>query len=172
MHWRGIIIAKYVVNAAPLHRCNRRRRLVVRLADKGLEVAIFSRLIAIYLVVVAVVVAINFIATPLYHPGGDEPFTVWEILNWFMAVALVITVASNYLAIRQIDADSTSVTKYWSANLLYYASAILFLTFFYNWFSNLSPNTEPDGLVRVFVDTLMPIVVGVTGCHWWQFASK
>ncbi len=167
-----IIIAEYMVDAASVHRCILRHRLVVRLGDKGLEVAIVSRLIAIYLVVVAAVVAINFIATPLYHPGGDEPFAVWEVLNWFMAVALVITIASNYLAIRQFDADSTAATKYWSANLLFYASAILFLTFFYNWFSNLSPNTEPDGLVWVFVDTLLPIVVGVTGCHWWQFASK
>ena len=48
------------------------------------------RIVAAYLVLLAVAVAVNFIATPLYHPGGDEPFTVWEVLNWFMAVGILM----------------------------------------------------------------------------------
>ena len=47
--------------------------------------SILIRAAATYLVLLAAVVAVNFIVTPLYHPGGDEPFMVWEILNWFMA---------------------------------------------------------------------------------------
>ena len=43
--------------------------------------SILIRAAAAYLVLLAAVVAVNFIVTPLYHPGGDEPFTVWEILN-------------------------------------------------------------------------------------------
>ena len=40
--------------------------------------SILIRAAAAYLVLLAAVVAINFIITPLYHPGGDEPFTVWR----------------------------------------------------------------------------------------------
>ena len=73
--------------------------------------SILIRAAAAYLVLLAAVVAVNFIVTPLYHPGGDEPFTVWEILNWFMAVGMVIALA-------------------------------VFILFFWNWFSSLSPNND------------------------------
>ena len=59
--------------------------------------SILIRAAAAYLVLLAAVVAVNFIVTPLYHPGGDEPFTVWEILNWFMAVGMVIALAASYV---------------------------------------------------------------------------
>ena len=59
--------------------------------------SILIRAGAAYLILLAVVVAVNFVATPLYHPGGDEPFAVWEILNWFMAAGMLITVAAAYM---------------------------------------------------------------------------
>ena len=65
--------------------------------------SILIRAAAAYLVLLAAVVAVNFIVTPLYHPGGDEPFTVWEILNWFMAVGMVIALAASYLEKRRVD---------------------------------------------------------------------
>ncbi len=134
--------------------------------------AIVMRVVAAYLVLLAVVVALNFIATPLYHPGGDEPFTVWEFLNWFMAAGIVITIAVAFAAKRAVDADeSADVKQYLRASLLFYVSALVFLAFFWNWFSNLSPNNVPDGLVWVFVDTVMPLVAGVTGCRLWQRAG-
>ena len=134
--------------------------------------AIVMRIVAAYLVLLAVVVALNFIATPLYHPGGDEPFTVWEVLNWFMAVGIVITIAIAYAGKRTVDSDnSADIKQYLGASVLFYASAIVFLAFFWNWFSNLSPNNTPDGLVWVFVDATMPLVAGVAGCRLWQRAG-
>ena len=61
----------------------------------------------------AAVVAINFIVTPLYHPGGDEPFTVWEILNWFMAVGMVIALAASYVEKRRVDGDGSAGSATW-----------------------------------------------------------
>ncbi len=117
-----------------------------------------------YLVLLSVVVAVNFVATPLYHPGGDEPFTVWEILNWFMAAGIVLTVAATYIAKRRAD-GSDDLRRYVETNLLFYSAVALLLVFFWNWFSNLSPNNSPDGQFWVVIDTLMPIVSGVTGCR-------
>ena len=37
---------------------------------------LLSRVSAVYLIVLAVVIAVNLVITPLYHPGGDEPYTV------------------------------------------------------------------------------------------------
>ena len=108
--------------------------------------SILIRAAAAYLVLLAAVVAINFIVTPLYHPGGDEPFTVWEILNWFMSVGMVIALAASYVEKRRVDGDgSADLKRYLEANTVFYATAAVFILFFWNWFSSLSPNNEPDG---------------------------
>ena len=128
--------------------------------------SILIRATAAYLVLLAAAVAINFIITPLYHPGGDEPFTVWEILNWFMAVGMVIALAASYVDKRRVDGDgSADIRRYIGANVVFYAAVALFLLYFWNWFSLLSPNNEPDGQFWVVIDALMPIVLGVTGCR-------
>ena len=53
-----------------------------------------KRFLGVYLIAVAVAVFVNWIATPLYHDGSSH-YTVWEILNWFMAVAVVLALAVN-----------------------------------------------------------------------------
>ena len=129
---------------------------------------LLGRVTSVYLIVLAVVVAVNFIITPLYHPGGDEPYTVWETLNWFMAVGMVITVIASYVQKRRVDADGSSdLKRYLEANAVFYLAVVVFLIFFWNWFSNLSASNEADGQYWVVVDTLMPIVMGLTGCRMY-----
>ena len=134
---------------------------------------LLGRVTSVYLIVLAVVVAVNFIITPLYHPGGDEPYTVWETLNWFMAVGILITVVASYVQKRRVDADGSSdVKRYLEANAVFYLAVVVFLIFFWNWFSNLSANNEADGQFWVVVDTLMPIVMGVTGCRMYACTTQ
>ena len=133
---------------------------------------ILIRAVAAYLVLLAVAIAINFIATPLYHPGGDEPFPVWEVLNYFMAVGIVITAAAGYVEKRRVGGEGVeNLKQYIRANAVFYTSVAVLILFFWNWFSNLSPNNSPDSQVWIFVDTMMPIVVGVTGCRVWRCAG-
>ena len=128
--------------------------------------SILIRAAGVYLVLVAVVVAVNFVITPLYHPGGDAPFTVWEIINWFMAVAMVIALAASYTEKRRVDGDgSTDLKRYLGANTVFFAMVALFLLYFWQWFSSLSPNTDADGQLWLYIDTAMPILIGVTGCR-------
>ena len=134
--------------------------------------SILIRAAAAYLVLLAAVVAVNFIVTPLYHPGGDEPFTVWEILNWFMAVGMVIALAGSYVEKRRVDGDdSADLKRYLEANAVFYGAVAVFILFFWNWFSSLSPNNEADGQYWVVIDTLMPIVMGVMGCRMFRHSS-
>ncbi|MCE2403632.1 MAG: hypothetical protein J4F43_00550 [Dehalococcoidia bacterium] len=134
---------------------------------------ILIRAVAVYLVLLAVAVAVNFIATPLYHPGGDEPFRVWEVLNYFMAVGIVLTVAAGYVEKRSVSGEGTEyLRRYIRANTVFYASVAVLLLFFWNWFSNLSADNVADGQVWTVVDTLMPIVVGITGCRVWRCAGR
>ena len=135
--------------------------------------SILIRAAAAYLVLVAVTVAVHFIITPLYHPGGDAPFELWAIHNWFMAVGIVITLAASYVAKRRVDGDgSADLKSSLEANAVFYLAALVFMLFFWNWFSALSPNNLPDGQYWVVIDTLMPIVMGVTGCRMWRNAAE
>ena len=135
--------------------------------------SILIRAAAAYLVLVAVTVAVHFIITPLYHPGGDVPYEAWTVHNWFMTVGIVITLAASYVAKRRIDGDSSAdLKRYFEANIVFYATAVVFMLYFWNWFSALSPNNLPDGQYWVVIDTLMPIVMGVTGCRMWRNAAE
>ncbi len=133
-----------------------------------------NRLVAAYLVLLAVAVAVNFIVTPWYHPGGDEPFEVWEILDYFMAVGMVLALGYSYLEKRRVDADSSAdVKSYLGANAAFYGTVAVFLLFFWNWFSFLSGEVRgndnvADGQFWAVIDTLMPIVLGVVGCRLWR----
>ena len=73
--------------------------------------SILLRAAAAYMVLVAAAVAVHFIITPLYHPGGDAPFMAWEVMNWFMSAAMLITLAAAYAEKRLIDGDSGADMK-------------------------------------------------------------
>ena len=134
--------------------------------------SILLRAVAAYLVLVAAAVAVHFIITPLYHPGGDAPFTAWEVMNWFMAAAMLITLAASYTEKRHIDSESgADLKRYLEANTVFFAAVALFILYFWNWFSSLSPNNVPDAQFWVVIDTTMPIIVGVAGCRLWRNAS-
>ena len=83
-----------------------------------------------------------------------------------MAVGMVIALAASYVDKSRVDSDgSADMKRYIEANVVFYATVVVFLLFFWNWFSLLSPNNEPDGQFWAVIDTLMPIVLGVTGCR-------
>ena len=75
--------------------------------------SIALRIVAAYQVILAVAVGVNFIITPLYHPGGDEPFTVWEVMNWFMAVSVVIVLVGSFMRKRRMDAGRRTRGSPW-----------------------------------------------------------
>ena len=135
--------------------------------------SLLTRAVAAYLVLLAVTVAVHFIITPLYHPGGDAPFELWAVHNWFMAVGITLTLAASYSEKRRVDGDGLAdLKRSLEANAVFYGTAVVFMLFFWNWFSALSPNNQPSGDYWTIIDTLMPIVVGVTGCRMWRNAAE
>ncbi len=135
--------------------------------------SILSRAVAAYLVLLAVAVAVHFIITPLYHPGGDAPFPAWEVLNWFMAAGMVFALAASYAEKRRVDSDdSAPMKRYLEANTVFYGTVVVFMLFFWNWFASLSSNNQPDGQYWAVIDVLMPLVTGVIGCRMWRNVAK
>ena len=125
------------------------------------------RIVAAYQMLVAVAVGVNFIITPLYHPGGDEPFTVWEILNWFMAVSVVIVLLGSFARKRNMDAGEANTRTSLEVNVVFYAALGLFLWYFWNWFGVFSD--QDSGTLWAFIDPLFVLVTGATGLHVWRF---
>ncbi len=124
------------------------------------------RIVAAYQVLMAVAVGVHFIITPLYHPGGDEPFTAWLVLNWFMAVSAVIVLIGSYARKRRMDAEEADARTSLEVNVVFYAALGLFLWFFWNWFGALTD--QGNGTLWAFIDPLFVLVVGPAGLRMWR----
>ena len=132
-----------------------------------------SRILAIYLVTIATVVALNFILQAFYQTAVNVG-ELWDILDWFMAVAVPATLIIRYVQKVELDRTSNgeSVTRqYVEVNVALYAAILLFLWFFWNWFDNLVAGSDPQGTLQMinwmFIDPLFILVVGTTGCRIW-----
>ena len=127
------------------------------------------RIAASYIVLVGAAIAVHFIITPLYRPGGDVPLMAWEVMHWFMAPAMLITLAASYTGKRRTDGDATvDLKRYLEANAVFYGSIAASIIYFWNWFSVLSPNSVADGQFWVVLGAAMPILMGVAGFRLWS----
>ena len=133
-----------------------------------------SKLLAAAFWLLAAAVALHFMFTPFYD-GAADPGQIWDILNWFMAVAVSGALVLHYLRKRTLDSqsDDGAVTRgYLEANLALYASVVLTVWFFWNWFNTLTIGAGPQSdnrlLMWAFIDPLFVLISGVTGCYLWR----
>ena len=135
--------------------------------------SIVIRAVAAYLLLVAVAIPVHFIITPFYHPGDEPYFAAWAVMNWFMAPAVVVTLAASFAEKRRTDRDDTAdIRRYLEANVLFYGTIAVFIIYFWNWFSSLSPINTPDGQFWSILGAAMPIVIGVAGWRLWRQPAR
>ena len=139
-----------------------------------------KKLGSVYLVGVAVAVAVFFIVNPLLTDAIDVP-AVWLVLDVLMVVSLAIALAYNAARKRAEcggDPGGAVTRRYLEANVAFYVTAAVTILFLHNWFSLLAEGTDSlDGnhqawVIWAAVDTLLPIIVGVTGCRLWREAAS
>ena len=141
--------------------------------------SILKRIAAIYLIAVSALAGLHWIITPLYdNSSGDYP--AWVILNWFMASTIIVALDKNIRSkamLRGSDPDAPLTGRRVQVNLLFYATIVLTLWFFWNWFYSFFPQNEPDvvGLVHLemwtLINPLFVLTMGVTGFSLWQEAG-
>ena len=124
-----------------------------------------NRLLGIFLLVVAFAVAIHFVATPLYMPLDTTSYVYpfWDIMNWFMGVAMLIALWANTVQWRASNsADQCGST---CDCLLFGATIALTLMYFHNWFLSIrfNPPTDIELIWWAIIDAAFPVVVGATG---------
>ena len=134
---------------------------------------LLKRLLAGFLIAAALTAFVNWIATPLYHDGGND-YPVWAAFNWVMAVAVALTLAVNLARKVRLGADRPDgpvTRKHLEANLSFYASVVLAAWYYWNWFHSLFPENEPDlvGEIHlaawVLINPLFTVLCGATGLY-------
>ncbi len=143
-----------------------------------------KKLVAVYLVGLAVAVAVYFIISG-FLPDDFDSLSVWEILDILMVIALGFALLFNYDRKRREggrDAGEPVSRRYLEVNLLFYLTAGITILFLHNWFALLGMGADnlgaPDAtgnhqrwVIWAVVDVMLPITLGVTGCHMWVDAS-
>ena len=138
-----------------------------------------SRIAAAALWLLAVAVAFHFTVSPLYRDAVDIA-QVWDVLDWFMSFGVIAAIVINYMRKRSLDSggngDGTITRGYLEANLAFYASGLLTVWFFWNWFDSLALGATPQGdlamLMWTFIDPLVVLVSGITGCYLWRCGDR
>ena len=90
-----------------------------------------NRLIGIYLGVVGLAVAIQFVSYPLYGNSSDAGTNIWQVLDWLMAIGLVLMLITTYQRKQMGNGDDSSDSCCsFGADAMFYGTAILALAFF------------------------------------------
>ena len=142
--------------------------------------AALKKLGAVYLVGVAVVVAVFFIVNT-FLDDEINVLNVWHVLDVLMLIGLAIALTYNYARKQDEDGGDPSggvTRRYLEVNVAFYLTAGVTILFLHNWFSllalgsdSLNDNGRAAWTIWAVVDTLLPIVVGITGCRLWNEVS-
>ena len=138
---------------------------------------LIKKLLAVFLSVVALVVAVHFMFSSFYREFVDTG-AIWDVLNWFLAVGLVIALIVSYLHKRVLDrrSEAGAITReYVEVNLIFYVTVVLVLWFFWNW-SNDLVSVEPQGQTQrniwVWINPLFVPIAAATALRLWRSPSR
>ena len=132
-----------------------------------------QKLLSVFLIGVALVVAVHFVFNSFYREALGT-VDVWGILDWPIALAIVIALVVNYQRKRALGrgSDGAITREYLEANVAMYGTAMLALWFFSNWFNFLNYGIEGESttnqVVWAFVDVIIVLALGVTGRYLWS----
>ena len=135
-----------------------------------------KKLAGAYMVVLAVVVAVYFIINTVLGESidGFDVLGVWQVLDVLMLIGIVLALVSNYMRKREEDGSDSGggVTRqYLEVNLAFYLTAAVTILFLHNWLALLAIGLDADNhqawVIWAFVDVMLPLTVGTTGCRLW-----
>ena len=139
-----------------------------------------KKLFSAYLIGVAMVVAVWFIINAFFADSFNT-LNVWYTLDVLMLIGLAIALIFNYARKREEEAGREPgepvSRRHLEVNTAFYLTAGITILFLHNWFSLLANGSDSlNGnhqawVIWAVVDTLLPLVLGVTGCAMWRDSS-
>ena len=125
---------------------------------------ILTRVFGAYLLLTAIAVALLLMITPLIHDGSPE-YPNWTIMNYFMALGVILMVVLTFLYRWRLDPEQTDNYTCAIANGLFYGSVILMMLFYwqYFWLLDTSSETGDAALSHIIYFPLMDAIYVVLG---------
>ena len=138
-----------------------------------MENAVIRRACGLFLVLVAVVVAVHTVAEPLYHASSEsQPYSpLWNFLDPLMVAAVAVGLLCAFLRKRRAcrNQDGSAISRPWLvANTQFYGLLLVAILLLWNWFNLLSPRftaigDETVSLVWILIDAMLPLLLGSLG---------
>ena len=136
-------------------------------------IGVVQRVGGMFLVLVAVAVAVHTVVEPLYHASrAGQPYSpLWSILDPSMVAAVAVGLIFAWLRKRAAGGQRAgdAVTRTWlAANTWFYGLLFVAILLLWNWFNLLSPRFTAVGdatasLVWILIDALLPLLLGTLG---------
>ena len=125
--------------------------------------------VSVYLMLSALAVLLHFWLSPFY-PGSWDVGVIWEVVDVFMAVGIVVTLAYTLSYKRGVGSDDSSLAHI-CAYTAFYASVVLAVLFFWNWFDELASDADQSQTRNnywVIINTMYIVLMGTVGWHLWR----
>lgn len=135
------------------------------------------KLAAVYLLALAAVVAFHFVFNSFYRDALGA-IDVWAVLDWPIALGTLLALAINYRRLRTRERNGAHATmrECLETGTAFYATVLLALWFFSNWFNFLAVGVEGEATVNAvvwaLVDPLVVLVFAATGRGLWREGSR
>lgn len=124
------------------------------------------RVAGVYTLLMGAAIGLHFIFTPFYH-SGDDSSMAWQVMNWFIAPAVLVMVAGSYLLKRRSDGAGFELQRYLESNVVFYGSVAASIIYFWNWFLLLATGNAADGQFWSILGAVLPILMVVAGYRLW-----
>lgn len=126
----------------------------------------------VYILGVAAVITVQVIFSPFYRNVVDI-FAIWDVLNWFMAVSIIITLIVRLNGKIQVDKEDTDrlSRRYLGVYAAFVSAVFLALWFFWNWVDMTimqSDRGDINLIIWAFINPLFVVVTGLTGYRLWS----
>lgn len=129
--------------------------------------------LAVVLGLMALIVLFHFVLNPFYEDAVDA-ISVWHVLNWVMAVGIIITLALTYVRRGRLGPDSAPTT-YICVNVAFYVAVVLAILFFWNWFDDLTAGEDGQSPTRgyywVVINVTFVVLMGTVSARLWKGGS-
>ena len=127
--------------------------------------------VAVFLMLSSLAVLVHFWLSPFYPESWDVG-TTWEVLNVIMAVGIVAALAYTCSYKRSVGPDDSSLAHI-CAYTAFYATAVLAVLFFWNWFDDWTTAAGDDQsqtrlIFWPIINTMYIILMGTVGWHLWR----
>ena len=136
--------------------------------------------LSLVLGLLAIGVLLHFVFTPFYEELVNTG-RMWDIINWFMAVGVILTLAVTCARRKSTGNDGQGTNGqdtngYFCVTVAFYAAAVLAVLFFWNWFDSLTAGEDGQSQTRrnywVAINTLFIVLLASVSSHLWKDASR